>query len=125
MTLTRNLTRPDSATDKGWSVRQRFPRSELSALNPDEGGADPVDLINAQAQTRYAEFIPVRHARMAASAFTFYRGSAIVMARALASMPNSGLRTQLCGDAHVANFGLFAAPDRRLIFDVNDFDETS
>ena len=125
MTLTRNLTRPDSATDKGWSARQRFPRSELSALNPDEGRADPIDLINAQAQTRYAEFIPVRHARMAASAFTFYRGSAIVMARDLASMPNSGLRTQLCGDAHVANFGLFAAPDRRLIFDVNDFDETS
>ena len=122
MTLTRDF--PESATDKGLSARQRLPRSELSALNPDEERADPIALINAQAQTRYAQFIPVRHARMAASAFTFYRGSAIVMARDLASMPDSGLRTQLCGDAHVANFGLFAAPDRRLIFDVNDFDET-
>jgi uncharacterized protein (DUF2252 family) len=122
MTLTRDM--PDSATDKGSSARQRLPRSELSALNPDEERADPIALINAQAHTRYAQFIPVRHARMAASAFTFYRGSAIVMARDLAAMPDSGLRTQLCGDAHVANFGLFAAPDRRLIFDVNDFDET-
>ena len=125
MTLTRAVSRPESATDKGSSARQRLPRSELSALNPDGERADPIDLINAQAQTRYAEFIPVRHGRMAASAFTFYRGCAIIMARDLASMPSSGLRAQLCGDAHVANFGLFAAPDRRLIFDVNDFDETS
>ncbi|WP_157155941.1 DUF2252 domain-containing protein [Diaminobutyricimonas sp. LJ205] len=106
------------------AARRRLPRSNLATLNPEESRADPVDLINAQAQTRYAEFVPVRHTRMAASAFAFYRGSAILMARDLAAQPDSGLSTQLCGDAHVANFGLFASPDRRLVFDVNDFDET-
>ena len=124
MTLTQHVPGPDSTTTAGSSARQRLPRSELSALNPAGERADPVELVNAQAQTRYPEFIPVRHARMATSAFAFYRGSAIVMARDLAATPNSGLRTQLCGDAHVANFGLFAAPDRRLTFDLNDFDET-
>ena len=71
------------------------------------------------------ELVPVRHARMAVTAFTFYRGAALVMAADLASMPRSGLDVQLCGDAHLSNFGLFAAPDRSVIFDVNDFDETN
>jgi uncharacterized protein (DUF2252 family) len=105
-------------------TRRRLPRRALATLNAAEGRADPVELIAAQATTRYAEFVPVRHARMAASAFAFYRGTAILMARDLAAQSDTGLDTQLCGDAHVANFGVFASPDRRVVFDVNDFDET-
>src|SRR4029079_16903821 len=78
----------------------------------------------AQETTRVPELVPIRHARMAASPFAFYRGAANVLAADLAAMPNSGLRVQLCGDAHLANFGGFASPERSLVFDLNDFDET-
>jgi len=84
----------------------------------------PVDVLKHQATTRVAELIPIRHARMTASPFAFYRGAAAVMAADLATTPSSGLRVQACGDAHLANFGGFAAPDRSLVFDINDFDET-
>ena len=85
---------------------------------------DPVGLLVSQAQSRVPELVPVRHGRMLVSAFTFYRGAALPMAADLAGTPASGLRVQLCGDAHLSNFGAFASPERRLVFDVNDFDET-
>ncbi len=85
---------------------------------------DPVGLLLGQAKTRVPELVPVRHGRMLVSAFTFYRGAALPMAADLATTPASGLRVQLCGDAHLSNFGAFASPERRLVFDVNDFDET-
>ena len=91
-----------------------------------ESGAarDPVGLLLGQAQSRVPELVPIRHGRMLVSAFTFYRGAALPMAADLATTPTSGLRVQLCGDAHLSNFGAFASPERRLVFDVNDFDET-
>ncbi len=88
------------------------------------GSRDPVGLLLGQAASRVPELVPVRHGRMLVSAFTFYRGAALPMAADLASTPASGLRVQLCGDAHLSNFGAFASPERRLVFDVNDFDET-
>jgi uncharacterized protein (DUF2252 family) len=85
---------------------------------------DPVGLLLGQAESRVQELVPIRHGRMLVSAFTFFRGAALPMAADLAGTPTSGLRVQLCGDAHVSNFGAFASPERRLVFDVNDFDET-
>ncbi len=81
-------------------------------------------LLLGQAQSRVPELVPIRHGRMLVSAFTFYRGAALPMAADLATTPTSGLWAQLCGDAHLSNFGAFASPERRLVFDVNDFDET-
>ena len=79
---------------------------------------------SGQAETRVPELIPIRHGRMLVSPFKFYRGAALPMAADLATTPTSGLRVQLCGDAHLSNFGAFASPERRLVFDLNDFDET-
>src|ERR1035441_9403129 len=87
------------------------------------GSRDPVGLLLGQAASRVPELVPVRHGRMLVSAFTFYRGAALPMAADLATTVASGLRVQLCGDAHLSNFGAFASPERRLVFDVNDFDE--
>ena len=81
-------------------------------------------LLESQAASRVPELVPIRYGRMLVSPFTFYRGAALLMAADLAASPHSGLRAQLCGDAHLSNFGLFASPDRRLVFDLNDFDET-
>jgi uncharacterized protein (DUF2252 family) len=88
------------------------------------GARDPVGLLLEQAKSRVPELVPVRHGRMLVSAFTFYRGAALPMAADLAATPACGLRVQLCGDAHLSNFGAFASPERRLVFDVNDFDES-
>ncbi len=88
------------------------------------GSRDPVGLLVGQAESRVPELVPVRHGRMLVSPFTFYRGAALPMAADLATTPASGLRVQLCGDAHLSNFGAFASPERNLVFDVNDFDET-
>ncbi len=110
---------------KGRVARVENPRVQLSVWKPAADRADPVALLTSQETTRIQELVPVRHARMAATAFTFYRGAALVMAADLAGLPRSGLEVQLCGDAHLSNFGLFAAPDRTVIFDVNDFDETN
>ena len=85
---------------------------------------DPVGILEEQNQTRVPELVPIRHGRMIVSPFTFYRGAAAIMAWDLSRAPTSGLRVQCCGDAHLSNFGVFAAPDRRLVFDLNDFDET-
>ena len=84
-----------------------------------------MELLERQATSRVPELVPIRYGRMLVSPFTFYRGAALIMAADLASTPNSGLRAQLCGDAHMSNFGVFASPERHLVFDVNDFDETA
>ena len=107
----------------GLQARERLPLSGIGDLG-DESGRDPIGLLQDQARTRVPELVPVRYGRMAVSPFTFYRGAALVMADDLARTENSGLTVQLCGDAHLSNFGLFATPERKLAFDVNDFDET-
>jgi uncharacterized protein (DUF2252 family) len=86
---------------------------------------DPIDLLEQQATTRVAELVPLRYSRMLVSPFAFFRGAALIMASDLGSTPRSGVQVQLCGDAHLSNFGIFGTPERRLVFDVNDFDETS
>ena len=83
-----------------------------------------MEILDGQDRTRVPELVPIRHGRMSVSAFTFYRGAAGIMAADLGAAPHTDLNVQLCGDAHLSNFGVFAAPDRRLIFDINDFDET-
>lgn len=110
---------------RGRVARAEVPRAQLAAWEPAADRADPVRLLTSQDSSRVQELVPVRHARMAVSALAFYRGAALVMAADLAALPRTGLEVQLCGDAHLSNFGLFAAPDRSVIFDVNDFDETN
>ncbi|MDV6283800.1 DUF2252 domain-containing protein [Rhodococcus jostii] len=108
---------------RGTAARRDTPPSALA----EHGVADrrdPVGLLEKQATERVAELVPIRYGRMAATAFAFYRGGAAIMADDLSHSPTTGLRTQLCGDAHLSNFGIFATPERRLAFDVNDFDET-
>jgi len=109
----------------GVAAREHRSRTSIGEYVPAPDRPDPVALLASQETVRVPLLLPLRHARMAVSPFTFYRGSAIIMASDLGAMPNSGLITQLCGDAHLANFGLFAAPDRSLVFDINDFDETN
>src|SRR4051812_34574161 len=111
-----------SATGK--AARTAVPRSSLAEWEPAPGGRDPVDVLEDQAQTRVPELVPIRYGWMLVSPFTFYRGAAALMAADLAGSPRTGLHVQLCGDAHLSNFGAFAAPDRRLTFGVNDFDES-
>jgi uncharacterized protein (DUF2252 family) len=108
----------------GKAAREKVPRSSHSEWEPAKGRKDPVKLLENQAKSRVPELVPIRYGRMLASPFTFFRGAAAIMAMDLAKTPQSGLRVQLCGDAHLSNFGIFAAPDRRLVLDVNDFDET-
>ena len=109
---------------RGRAVRAEVPRSSHAAFDPPPTRADPVALLERQAATRVPELVPIRYGRMLVSPFTFYRGAAAIMAHDLASTPRSGITVQCCGDAHLSNFGLFASPERRLVFDVNDFDET-
>ena len=108
----------------GKQARKLVPRSAQAAWEPPPGRPSPLAVLAEQDKTRVPRLVPVRYGRMLASAFTFYRGAAAIMAADLASTPDTGLRVQLCGDAHLSNFGVFQAPDRRLVFDVNDFDET-
>src|SRR4051812_37333828 len=108
---------------RGKAARAEVPRSAHAGWSPPAVRRDPVSILEEQAQTRGPELVPIRHGRMLVSPFTFYRGAAAIMAGDLAAAPRTGVRTQLCGDAHLANFGAFAAPDRRLVFSVNDFDE--
>jgi uncharacterized protein (DUF2252 family) len=108
----------------GKAARKAVPRSEHGDWAPAPDRRDPIALLERQARTRVPELVPIRHGRMLAGPFAFLRGSAVVMAADLAQTPTSGLRVQLCGDAHLSNFGLFASPDRRMVFDLNDFDET-
>jgi uncharacterized protein (DUF2252 family) len=108
----------------GRAARSRAPRKSHATWGPGPDRTDPVEILERQNETRAPELVPIRHGRMQASPFSFYRGAAAVMASDLATTPSSGLEVQLCGDAHLSNFGAFMAPDRRLIFDINDFDET-
>ncbi len=114
---------PES-TNSGKEARKRASRSSQATWEPGPGRVSPLKVLAEQDKSRVPELVPVRYGRMLASAFTFYRGAAAIMAADLASTPDSGLRVQLCGDAHLSNFGVFQAPDRRLVFDINDFDET-
>ena len=111
-------------TEAGRAARKERPRSGLGQWAAGPQRPDPVALLASQETARVQALLPLRHSRMSASAFAFYRGGAAIMAEDLGSLPDSGLVTQLCGDAHLSNFGVFAAPDRSLVFDVNDFDET-
>jgi len=108
----------------GQAARAKRPPAELGTWKPAADRPDPVALLEEQATTRLPELIPVRHGRMAVSPFTFYRGAALPMAADLAANPSTGIIAQLCGDAHLSNFGLFASPERAELFDINDFDET-
>jgi uncharacterized protein (DUF2252 family) len=109
---------------RGRAARAEVPRSSHAGWEPAPGRRDPVDVLEEQARTRVPELVPIRYGRMLVSPFTFYRGGAALMAADLAASPRTGLQVQLCGDAHLSNFGAFAAPDRRLVFGVNDFDES-
>ncbi|MGV1036788.1 MAG: DUF2252 domain-containing protein [Candidatus Nanopelagicales bacterium] len=110
---------------RGKAARAEVPRSSQAGFTALADRRDPIDILQEQAATRVPDLIPIRYGRMAASPFAFYRGAAAVMAADLASTPDCGLPVQACGDAHLVNFGVYAAPDRRLVFDVNDFDETN
>jgi len=115
---------PAERAAAGKAARKRAPRSSHGEWAPAAGRLDPVDLLERQAASRVGRLAPLRYGRMLASPFAFYRGAAAVMAADLAGTPASGFETQLCGDAHLSNFGGFASPERRLVFDLNDFDET-
>lgn len=109
---------------EGKALRDAVPRAEQSGWKPPKERRDPVEIILAANEGRLPELLPIRHGRMSQSAFAFYRGSAAIMAADLAHTPSSGLRVQACGDAHLSNFGGFATPERGVIFDINDLDET-
>jgi uncharacterized protein (DUF2252 family) len=112
------------SSSDGRAARSTAPRSSHAEWEPAADRPDPIETLEAQAATRVQELLPIRYGRMLSSPFAFYRGAAAIMAADLAPTPTSGIRTQLCGDAHLSNFGGFAAPDRSLVFDLNDFDET-
>jgi uncharacterized protein (DUF2252 family) len=109
---------------RGKDARAKVPRSSHASFEPSPTRTDPVELLEQQAKTRVPELVPIRYGRMLVSPFSFYRGAAMIMAHDLAPTPQSGLMVQCCGDAHLSNFGVFASPERELVFDVNDFDET-
>jgi uncharacterized protein (DUF2252 family) len=109
---------------RGKSARREVPRESHADFAPGPYRRDPVELLERQAVPRVPELVPIRYGRMLVSPFTFYRGAALVMAADLAGGPRSGITTQLCGDAHLMNFGVFGSPERRLVFGINDFDET-
>jgi uncharacterized protein (DUF2252 family) len=114
----------DARREAGRAARRAVPRSSHAGWSAPADRPDPVALLEEQAVTRVPELVPIRYGRMLVSPFNFYRGAALIMASDLAGSPVSGLTTQICGDAHLSNFGVFASPERRLIFDINDFDET-
>jgi uncharacterized protein (DUF2252 family) len=119
-----NHPTPQERTARGKAARAMVPRSSHAGWDPPSARREPVDLLEEQATSRVPELVPVRYGRMLASPFAFYRGAAYLMAADLASTPRSGINVQACGDAHVSNFGLFGSPERELLFDINDFDET-
>ncbi|SCK04972.1 MULTISPECIES: DUF2252 domain-containing protein [unclassified Streptomyces] len=119
----RHLT-PRERAERGKAARKRTPRSAHAGFEPAPGRPDPVAVVEEQSAARVQELIPIRYGRMTQTPFRFYRGAAAVMAQDLAATPDSGLTVQLCGDAHMLNFRLLGSPERRLVFDINDFDET-
>src|SRR3954447_5207770 len=114
----------DERGARGKAHREKTPVSSHTGWVPAPDRPDPVALLEEQNRTREQDLVPVRHGRMLASPFTFYRGAAKIMASDLKDTPRAGLVSQLCGDAHLSNFGVFASPERTLLFDLNDFDET-
>jgi uncharacterized protein (DUF2252 family) len=114
----------DERLAAGKALRERLPRERHAVYAPDPARADPVAILQAQNATRLPQLVPVRHARMLESPFAFLRGSAAVMAADLAPTPTTGLKVQACGDMHVSNLGVYASAERRLVFGINDFDET-
>src|SRR6201997_5503216 len=114
----------DERQAQGRTARDSTPPSSHAGWSSAVDRPDPVALLEQQDRTREPDLVPVRHGRMMISPFTFYRGAAKIMAVDLKDTPTAGLRAQLCGDAHLSNFGMFASPERRLVFDLNDFDET-
>jgi uncharacterized protein (DUF2252 family) len=114
---------PDARASAGKNARQRVPRSAHATFEP-AAGRDPIAILTAQEADRLPNLLPLRHARMAESAFAYYRGTPAVMAFDLAGTPRTDMIVQASGDAHISNFGLFASPERSLVFDANDFDET-
>jgi uncharacterized protein (DUF2252 family) len=115
---------PQERAEVGLELRRRLPLESFGGWRPAPDRPDPVDLLESQVANRLPELIPVRYGRMSASPFTFYRGAALPMAADLAPRESTGIYVQLCGDAHLSNFGLFASPERAEVFDINDFDET-
>jgi Uncharacterized protein conserved in bacteria (DUF2252) len=115
---------PADRAARGKSLRRAAPRASHASWAPRPDRPDPIALLEEQAAERLPELVPIRYGRMSASPFAFYRGAAYVMASDLADLPHTGIRVQLCGDAHLGNFGGFASPERHLLFDLNDFDET-
>jgi uncharacterized protein (DUF2252 family) len=118
------LLTPEEWRQRGREMRLAVPRLSHAQWEPPPDRPDPVDILEEQASTRVPDLVPIRYGRMIASPFAYFRGAAAPMAWDLAHTPTSGIRVHACGDAHLLNFGMFAAPDRRLVFDVNDFDET-
>jgi uncharacterized protein (DUF2252 family) len=118
------LLTPDEWHGRGREQRSLVPRLSHGQWAPPPDRPDPVAILEEQARTRVPDLVPIRYGRMVVSAFAYFRGAAAPMAWDLAHTPTTGIRVQACGDAHLLNFGMFAAPDRRLVFDVNDFDET-
>jgi uncharacterized protein (DUF2252 family) len=116
--------KPEERRATGKARREQVPRSSHAKWKPPDNRADPVDLLTQSNRTRLTHLVPIRYGRMLDSPFSFLRGAAIVMAGDLAATPVTGFRAQLCGDAHLRNFGVYASPERQLLFDVNDFDET-
>ena len=115
---------PEERKARGKAARTAVPRETHAAWEPSPDRPDPVALLGEQDGTRVPELVPIRYGRMLVSPFTFYRGAALVMASDLATTPRSDITVQLCGDAHMSNFGVFASPERQMLFDINDFDET-
>jgi uncharacterized protein (DUF2252 family) len=109
---------------RGRAARTKAPRRSHGSWEPAPDRPDPIALLEEQAEDRVPELLPIRYGRMLVSPFTFYRGAALIMAADLAATPRSGVTVQLCGDAHLSNFGLFGTPERQMLFDINDFDET-
>jgi len=119
-----HLTEAESKA-KGKEARAKVPRDSQGDFTAWPERPDPVSLLGEQATTRVPELVPIRYGRMLVSPFTFYRGAALIMASDLSTTPRSGLNAQICGDAHLSNFGIFGSPERSLVFDCNDFDETN
>ena len=123
LSLVHNVS-PEERAAAGKAARKKVPRSSHGEWKPAARRRDPVTVLEDQAKSRVQELVPIRYGRMLVSPFTFYRGAALIMAADLAVTPRSGLTSQICGDAHLSNFGVFASPERRAMFDINDFDET-
>src|SRR6478672_5093508 len=115
---------PAERAERGKEARAAVPRDSHAVFDPGLARPDPIGLLEEQAKARVPDLVPVRWGRMSVSPFTYYSGAALPMASDLASTPVSGLAVQACGDAHLSNFGIFGSAERRLVFDVNDFDET-